>query len=267
VFHTAAIGADKTRWICSRDKCGKVAANQKVWLKEDKDAVSHTSTENKSIPPSVALTLKQEATSSDSTPVPRTLDSTSEQSPSKSVDSEHVTDSTAQKSSGENVPESTPVRRYHELSPTVCLVPQEEVLTSINPTPQVDTSPIASLHIDSKPTLRQLGCLKINNQRINVIERVTSKWEFVADQLNIESHLIDSIKLESHSQVSSACRKMFIKWLEGIGRKPITWKTLIHALDEAGLPTVALELNNIIHGSRKRQFHENSPSTSCKRAK
>jgi hypothetical protein len=85
-----------------------------------------------------------------------------------------------------------------------------------------------------------------------VIERVGSNWEFVADQLNIESHLIDTIKMESHFQVNSACRKMFIKWLDGIGLQPITWRTLIDALDDAGLPEVAHELNIIISGARER---------------
>ena len=126
---------------------------------------------------------------------------------------------------------------------------------------QVETSPNAGAHIDSKPKLHQLGYLKLNNQRIKVIERVASRWESVATQLHFEGHLIDTIKMESHYQVDSACRKMFIRWLEGIGRQPITWKTLIDALDEAGLPRVVHELNNIIHGTQEHQFRDSSLTT------
>jgi hypothetical protein len=343
VFHTATIEADNTLWICSRDKCDEVAANQRVWLKEEKDTVSHTpvespiknkplptsvalmlnqqatssdstpgleclvsipeqsgcvpvntddladtkkkndrqraietapqdssspttSTENRSIPPSVAVMLNQQAMSSDSTPALRTLDSTSEQSPSKPVDSQHLRDSTTPKSGQQTVSESTPKRSYHESSPTIRLVSQEEASASINPTPQVETSPNATLDIDSKPKLHQLGYLKLNNQRIKVIERVASRWESVATQLHFEGHLIDTIKMESHYQVDSACRKMFIKWLEGVGRQPIIWRTLIDALDEAGLPRVSHELNNIIHGTQESQFHGSSPSTRRRRA-
>jgi hypothetical protein len=146
-------------------------------------------------------------------------------------------------------------------------VPQEGASANISPIPQVETSPNASSHLHSVPTLRQLGCLKVNNQRINVMEQVGPNWEFVADQLSIERHFISTIKTESHHQVNSACRMMFIKWLEGTGRRPITWKTLIDALDEAGLPRVARELNNVIHGTQESQFHESLPTTQRRRAK
>ncbi|MCG8622304.1 MAG: hypothetical protein MJE68_09970, partial [Proteobacteria bacterium] len=265
VFHTATIDADNAQWICSEDKCDDLAANQRIWLKEEKDTVSHTQTENKPLPPSVALTLNQQATSSDSTPVLdslseqggcvpvdtqdldtktiralptasssptistenktipppssvtvtlnqqamssdspsvlTTLDSASEQSTPKSID---LRDSTTPKNSQRRVLESTPKHSYHESSPTIYLAPQEEASASINPTPQMETSLHSSLHLDSKPTLRQLGCLKHNNQRIKVIERIGFNWEFVADQLGIESHVTDTIKIESHYQVNSA---------------------------------------------------------------
>ena len=255
-LHVATIKADGTLWICSQDSdnCDVVAANQKVWLKEDKDKVCHTSTEGKSM----------QAASSDSTPDLRILDSISERSPSKLVD---LRDSTTPKSSQQRASESAPKHSYHESSPTIRLVPQEGASASINPTPRAETSPNASVHIDSKPTLRQLGCLKLNNQRIDVIEQIAFKWESVADQLDFKSHLIETIRIESHHQVNSACRKMFMKWLEGVGRQPITWRTLIDALDEAGLPRVAHELNNIICGTQTSKFHDNSPTTRRRRGK
>ena len=41
---------------------------------------------------------------------------------------------------------------------------------------------------------------------------------------------------------------MFIKWFKVVGRKSATWRTLIHALHEAGLnlSNVAHELRNVI---------------------
>jgi hypothetical protein len=143
-------------------------------------------------------------------------------------------------------------------------VPQEGASANISPSSQVES---ASVHIDSTPTLRELGCLKHYNRRINVIERVASRWKSVADQLDFESHLIDTIEIESHYQLDSACRKMFVKWLKGTGRRPITWRILIDALDDADLPRVARELNNIIHGTQESQFHESPPSTRRRRAK
>ena len=320
VFHIATIDAKNAQWICSEDKCDDAAANQRIWLNEDEDTVSHTpienkpltlnqqatssdstpalksldsrpeqgghmpintqdledtntknaraiqtapqyssspttSIENESIPPpsSVAVALKQQAVLSDSTSVLTTFDSTSKQSPSKSVD---LRDSTTPKSSQQRVSESTPKR---ESSPSIRSVLQE-ASASIKPTPRMETSPHSSLNLDSKPTLCQLGCLKHNNQRIMVIEQIGSKWEFVADQLGIESHVTDTIKVDSHYQVNSACREMFIRWLKGIGCQSITWRALIDALNDAGLSQVAHELDNIISGSQGSQFHESLQS-------
>jgi hypothetical protein len=125
----------------------------------------------------------------------------------------------------------------------------------------------ASIHIDSTPTLRELAYLKHCDQRINVIECVAPRWKSVADQLHLKSHHIETIEMESLCKPGPACREMFAKWLKGFGRKPITWRTVIDALDDAGLPTVSLELNTVINGTQENQFHETSLSTSRRRAK
>ena len=46
-------------------------------------------------------------------------------------------------------------------------------------------------------------------------------------------------------QVVAACRTMFTRWLEGNGRKPTTWRTLIVALKEANLYTLAEEIEKM----------------------
>ena len=264
-LHVATIKADSNLWICSKnsDECDEVAANQRVWLTEDKDVVSHTPKEHKPVPPSVALTLNQQETSSDTTPALRTFDSTSEQHGSVIVDSQHLKDSSTAMNNQQRALESTPQRSYHESSPTIRLVPQEGASSAnIDPTPQTETSPNANVHIDSTPKLHQLGYLKHHNRTIKVIECVAFKWEHVATQLYFEGHLINTIKRDSHHQVDSACRDMFIKWLEGAGRKPITWTTLIDALCEAGLSRVADDLNSIINSdTQESQFQEMGTTT------
>ena len=42
---------------------------------------------------------------------------------------------------------------------------------------------------------------------------------------------------------------MFSQWLEGNGREPRTWRTLILALGEASLHTIVQELQNIFSGT------------------
>ena len=42
---------------------------------------------------------------------------------------------------------------------------------------------------------------------------------------------------------------MFTRWLEGCGRKPKTWRTLVIALKEAKLSTLAEELEKMFQDS------------------
>ena len=106
-----------------------------------------------------------------------------------------------------------------------------------------------SLNADSIPKLHQLGYLKQNDKIIRVIKRVAVKWEDVATQLHFEGYDIDAIGRDANHKTDSACRTMFTKWLEGEGRKPTTWRTLITALNEADLSVVAEELNTLLKTS------------------
>ena len=263
-LHVATIKADSNLWICSRDsdKCDDVAANQIVWLKEDKDPISHTPTENKPLPQSVSLMLNQQATSSDSTPALRTLDSISEEHGSVTVNIQNVEDNNASKNNQQRAVRSTPQRSS---SPIIHLVTQEGPSPIISITPQVKASPNVHLHIDSTPRLHQLDSLKHHSRTIEVMERVAFKWERVATQLYFEGYLINMIKRDSQHQADSACRDMFIKWLEGVGRKPTTWRTLIDALHDADLSNVAHELDNIINDTQESQFQESSRGTTRRR--
>ena len=70
---------------------------------------------------------------------------------------------------------------------------------------------------------------------------VASKWDKVALRLHFCGHDISRIERD-HSKSVRACQTMFMEWLEGKGRKPITWDTLIKALGEAELSQVANDL-------------------------
>ena len=49
-----------------------------------------------------------------------------------------------------------------------------------------------------------------------------------------------------HRTCSQACQTMFGEWLEGKGRKPITWNTLLTALREAEFSELASDVETII---------------------
>ena len=104
-----------------------------------------------------------------------------------------------------------------------------------------------------KPALHELDLLKGSNSKktIRIIDRIAYKWRRVAIRLHFEAHQIEGIEQDCHYQTSDASRKMIMKWLDGGGslRKPITWATLIEALEEADLSEVAKDIVSILQES------------------
>ena len=99
--------------------------------------------------------------------------------------------------------------------------------------------------IDDIPKLHELDLFEQCSLIIRIIDRVAPKWKEVALRLHFKDHYIQVIEMKCYHQPVSACRTMFTQWLEGNGRKPTSWKTLIIALKEAKLCTLAEEVQNM----------------------
>ena len=78
-----------------------------------------------------------------------------------------------------------------------------------------------------------------------MIRSSAAYWERVATRLHFEGQEIKSIKIDHHS-TEDCCRNMFVEWLDGTGRTPKTWETVIKALDEADLGEIATELKTAL---------------------
>ena len=101
--------------------------------------------------------------------------------------------------------------------------------------------------VDEMPKLHQLQRLSRDSTVINVIEAVAPLWEEFALYLKMERNMIDIWKRDT-IQVKDATRKLFGHWLDGNGHQPISWRTLIQALHEAGLSITATDLEKILTG-------------------
>ena len=79
-----------------------------------------------------------------------------------------------------------------------------------------------------------------------IIDHCSSRWEELATALHLELHTINSIRraTEYHS-MEDRCRAALRHWLEGQGRKPVTWKTLIVALNECKFGQLSKTLETI----------------------
>ena len=97
-----------------------------------------------------------------------------------------------------------------------------------------------------KPELHELDLLKGKSKTVTIIDSVASKWDKLAIRLYFGGEDIRRIQRSSQHQSDTACRNVFIDWLGGNGREPITWETLIEALKEAGLTELAKDARDIL---------------------
>ena len=106
------------------------------------------------------------------------------------------------------------------------------------------------------PTLHQLDLIKANGKSVRVISVVAGKWEKVATRLFLESHDIERIERDCFYKTESSCRAVFMEWLAGKYREPVTWETLIKVLEEANFSTVVSDLVFILSSIQSQSLDD-----------
>ena len=107
------------------------------------------------------------------------------------------------------------------------------------------TFPLGGTKLASRPRLHELDRKEGNGKTVKLINRAAADWEQIATRLHFEVHEIRSLRA-NHRQTLDACREMFMEWLEGKGRSPKTWETVIEALEEADLSEAATDLKDVL---------------------
>ena len=123
-----------------------------------------------------------------------------------------------------------------------------------------------SLKITSIPKLHELDHIEGNGKIVKVIEHVASTWNKIALRLHFNHHDICRISRDFHQQSVQAMSTVFTEWLEGKGRKPVTWETLILALKEGEYLTIANDLEVIfgVHSDTVVCTNVNTPRSSSR---
>ena len=94
--------------------------------------------------------------------------------------------------------------------------------------------------------LHQLDLFEGNGSTVRIIKTVAPRWDMIALRLHFSGDDISRIERDHKESVVRACRNMFSEWLEGKGRKPISWNTLIKALKEADYSELASEVETVL---------------------
>lgn len=79
------------------------------------------------------------------------------------------------------------------------------------------------------------------------MKSAAANWKQLATRLYFEPSHIRRIQADTHFQSREACWQVCSEWLDGAGRRPTNWDTLITAVNEAELSELAKDLKIIIN--------------------
>ena len=110
---------------------------------------------------------------------------------------------------------------------------------------------LSPLPPDSQPLARQLHILRSSSgQTVKVRDCVASKWNDLAVQLELPHYEIETIERDSRD-CKSAVDKIICHWLNGSARMPVTWRTLLEALEDAEFTALATDLKTVLESFAK----------------
>ena len=97
----------------------------------------------------------------------------------------------------------------------------------------------------AKPRLDQLIQLKGAGKTVHLIGHVSEHLDSLANALQLSPYLISTLTEESNTPFDATLNVM-VQWLGGEGRRPVTWRTLLEALKEAHLHSLASDLEEVL---------------------
>jgi len=85
----------------------------------------------------------------------------------------------------------------------------------------------------------------VSGRQVRVVEEVCGDWEKLALALQFRGGVIRSVRESERPLVEPTCRCILERWsVDGEGRQPVTWETLIQCLEDIEHSTLASELRN-----------------------
>ena len=83
----------------------------------------------------------------------------------------------------------------------------------------------------------------VSGRPVKVVEEVSADWEKLALALQFPSRVIQTVRESERLLVEPAWRRVLEQWsVDGEGRQPVTWETLVQCLEDIGHITLAGDL-------------------------
>ena len=102
------------------------------------------------------------------------------------------------------------------------------------------------LHIGEKPTLQQLLAFPGPEKKIKVHEQIGIKYhELGAFLLDDDNGVMTEVIATNHNNnADNINREILSKWLQGLGKQPVTWSTLIEVLRDIDRNDLATDIES-----------------------
>ena len=114
--------------------------------------------------------------------------------------------------------------------------------------PQLPTSSM-SVSLDSRPELNDMLVLKCGDKFLTIIETVAAQCNTFGIMLGLPSPVVNTEWFVSGPHTQSKCQSIVERWLEGKGKKPVKWKTVIEAL-QILYPILVDDLDICLHSNK-----------------
>ena len=111
---------------------------------------------------------------------------------------------------------------------------------------------MASTGYTGVPTVKLLTSLPIPGdgvkKNLNIIQRTSTQYTklamFLLDDDNRD--IVDGFKETYRGDPEEIVTAVYKKWINGTGRKPVTWQTLVDVLREIELSSLAAEIETVL---------------------
>ena len=115
-------------------------------------------------------------------------------------------------------------------------------------------SPLVNLHADDHPTLDALRHFPVKDRFIDIAKKIATDYKLFGTQLlkDSDGNEVRIIEMK-HGDPVDITVEILKQWLQGKGRKPVTWQTLVKCLQDTNLNVLAddMESSLSVHDGSK----------------
>ena len=106
--------------------------------------------------------------------------------------------------------------------------------------------------LGSKPTLPGLLCLKTSSgSTVNIVQQIGRHYSYLGPLLLNDSMgaVTTAIASHYHPDANAINQEILTRWLQGQGKRPVTWSALISVLKDVGLSELAQVIQEALTSS------------------